>query len=145
MPVHLDTHDPDLDLDPTTTRGRIVAFLYQHPDLGFRPSELQAALDIPHGTATTTVARLQEDGYVGKTPDSYYHALPGRDELRRFAAAFEQAARLTERFGERPTVEATQTTSRDEQLESRRAVARSKAGVEGELEALDEAVGDEAP
>lgn len=143
MPVHLDTHDAELDLDPTTTKGRLVAFLYQHPDLGFRPSELQTELDIPHGTATTTLARLYEDGYIGKTSDSYYHALPGRDELRRYAAAFEQAARLTERFGDRPPVEATQTTPRDEQLESRREVSPSAAAVEEELEALDEAVDNE--
>lgn len=139
MPVQLDAHDPDLDLDPMTTKGRLVAFLYQHPELGFRPAELQAELDIPHGTATTTLARLYEAGYIGKTPDSYYHALPDREELDRYAAAFEQAARLTERFGEQPAVEAEQTTPRDEQLESR-PEATSAAAVEAELDALDGAV-----
>ncbi|MFB6362075.1 MAG: MarR family transcriptional regulator [Halobacteriales archaeon] len=141
MPVRLDGHDPDLDLDPTTTKARLVAFLYQHPELGFRPAELQAELDIPHGTATATLARLRDAGYIGKTPDSYYHALPDRDELDRYAAAFEQVVRLTERFAERPAVEAEQTTPRDEQLDSR-PVGASAASVEAELDALDEAVDD---
>ncbi|MFB6267474.1 MAG: MarR family transcriptional regulator [Halodesulfurarchaeum sp.] len=139
MPVHLETHTPDLDVDPSTTKGRILAFLYQHPEFGYKPAEIRDELDIPHGTATTTLARLHTDGYIDKTPDGYYHALPERPELERFAASVEQVNRLAERFADQPTVEATQTMSRDAQLEETNTASSEPETVEEELRALDDA------
>lgn len=94
MPIHLETHDPDVDLTPGTTKSAIVAFLYRHPDYGYRPSEISDRLNIPHGTATATLTRLHDQGYVGKTDDSYYHALEQREDLRRYVASLEQLDRL---------------------------------------------------
>jgi DNA-binding MarR family transcriptional regulator len=94
MPVHLDTHDPKIDLTPGTTKSDIVAFLYNNPEYGYKPSELREHLDVPHGTATTTLKRLHEAGYIGKTEDSYYHALEQRERLRRYVASLDQLDRM---------------------------------------------------
>lgn len=95
MPVHLDTHEPDPDLTPGTTRSDIVAFLYRNSELGYRPSEIHEELGIPKGTATTTLIRLHEGGFLGKTEDSYYHALEEREDLRRYVAGLDQMDRMT--------------------------------------------------
>lgn len=94
MPVHLDTHNPDIDLTVGTTKSDIVAFLYNNLEYGYRPSEVREHLDIPHGTATTTLKRLHETGYIGKTADSYYHALDHREDLRRYVAGLDQLDRM---------------------------------------------------
>ena len=96
MPVHLDTHDPDVDLTPGTTKSAIVALLYAHPDLGYKPAEIRDRLDVPRGTATGTLTRLHGDGLVGRTPDGYYHALDHREDLRRYVASLDQLDRLFE-------------------------------------------------
>ena len=97
MPVHLDTHDPEIDLTPGTTKSDIVAFLYSNPEYGYKPAEVREHLDIPHGTATTTLKRLHEAGYIGKTEDSYYHALEQREALRRYVASLNQLERMFSR------------------------------------------------
>jgi DNA-binding MarR family transcriptional regulator len=97
MPVHLDTHAPDIDLTPGTTKSDIVAFLYNNPEYGYRPSEIREHLDIPHGIATTTLKRLHEASYIGKTEDSYYHALEHRETLRRYVAGLDQLDRMFSR------------------------------------------------
>jgi DNA-binding MarR family transcriptional regulator len=94
MPVHLDTHTPEADLIPGTTKSDIVAFLYDNPEYGYKPAEVKEHLGIPHGTATTTLKRLHEEGYLGKTDDSYYHALDTREDLRRYVAALDQLHRM---------------------------------------------------
>lgn len=100
MPIHLDSHTPDVDLTSGTTKSDIVAFLYDNPGLGYSPAEVSEELDIPSGTATTTLGRLEADGYVGKTPDSYYHALEDREDLRRYVSSLDQLDRL---FDDRET------------------------------------------
>ncbi|EMA55877.1 MarR family transcriptional regulator [Halococcus salifodinae] len=71
-----------------------MAFLYNNPEYGYKPSELREHLDVPHGTATTTLKRLHEAGYIGKTEDSYYHALEQRESLRRYVASLDQLDRM---------------------------------------------------
>lgn len=94
MPVHLDTHDHNINLTPGTTKSDIVAFLYDDPEYGYRPSEVRERLNIPHGTATTTLKRLYEVDYIGKTDDSYYYALEQREILRRYVAGLDQLDRM---------------------------------------------------
>jgi Mn-dependent DtxR family transcriptional regulator len=94
VPINLETHDPDVTLTPGTTKSEIVMYLYQHPELGFRPAEIRDALDVPRGTVTTTLKRLYEDDYVGKTEDGYYYALSHRDDLHRYVASHEQLTRM---------------------------------------------------
>jgi len=63
MPVRLKYHDSDINLRPGTTKSDIVAYLYQNPEWGYSPQDLKETLDIPRGTATTTLKRLYDDGY----------------------------------------------------------------------------------
>jgi len=94
MPVHLKNHNAELDLRPGTTKSDIVAYLYRNPEWGYSPQEIKEALDIPRGTATTTLKRLYDDDYVGKTDDGYYHALSDRDDIRRYVSSLDQVHRM---------------------------------------------------
>lgn len=115
MPVHLDSHDPEVSLAPGTTKSDITAFLYTNPEYGYRPAEIRDSLDIPHGTATTTLRRLHEDGYIGKTQDGYYHALESREDLHRYVASLDQLDRMFRQpTEERSTPEGTTVETIDE-------------------------------
>lgn len=94
MPVHLDTHEPEVDLMPGTAKSDIVVFLYSHPEFGFKPKELEDHLDLPHGTVTTTLTRLYDRGFIGKTTDSHYHALEHRKDLHRYVSSPDQVQRM---------------------------------------------------
>lgn len=139
MPVYLETHSPELDIDPGTTKGRIIAFLYQNPQFGYKPVEIQEELKIPKGTATGTLARLHNEGYIGRTQDSFYHALKDQEELRRYAASVAQLSRLTERHSDAPSIEdATQTKPREQQLAETE--SPTEEAIESELAELEDAV-----
>lgn len=84
MPIHRESHPEDVDLKPGTTKSQIVVFLYQNLDFAYTPSEVAEELDIPDGTATTTLRRLHDRGYVGRMEDGYYHGLDDREDLRRY-------------------------------------------------------------
>lgn len=84
MPIHRESHPEDVDLKPGTTKSEIVVFLYQHLDFAYTPSEVAKELDIPKGTATTTLRRLHDNGYVGRMEEGYYHGLNDREDLRRY-------------------------------------------------------------
>ncbi|RRJ28099.1 MarR family transcriptional regulator [Halocatena pleomorpha] len=131
MPVHLDTHTPEADLTPGTTKSDIVAFLYDNLEYGYKPIEIRNHLDIPHGTATTTLKRLHEEGYIGKTDDSYYHALDNREDLRRYVASLDQLQRMFNR----PTDETDMGDAPAEDIDI--------AAVEDELDALENEIQDE--
>ncbi len=97
IPVHLDPLTLEADLTPDITKSDIVAFLYANSEYGYRSIEIRNHLDIPHGNATTTLKRLHEEGYIGKTDDSYYHALDNREELRRYVVSLDQFHRMSNR------------------------------------------------
>jgi len=64
MPVDFESYHPS-DLPNEDTNGRrILEFLAEDPDLGYRPSELAAELDIPRGSVGTTLRRLEQQGFV---------------------------------------------------------------------------------
>lgn len=84
MPIHRESYPEDVDLKPGTTKSEIVVFLYQNLDFAYTPSEIAEKLDIPKGTATTTLRRLHDRGYVGRMKEGYYHGLNDREDLRRY-------------------------------------------------------------
>lgn len=84
MPIHRESHPEDVDLKPGTTKSEIVVFLYQHLDFAYSPTEIAEELEIPKGTATTTLRRLHDRGYVGRMEEGYYHGLDDREDLRRY-------------------------------------------------------------
>lgn len=94
MPVALETHDPELELMPGTTKSDIVAFLYRNDDYGYSPQDIHTELAIPHNTAKVTLKRLYDDEYIDKTPDGYYHARPDREDLYRYTAALDGLDRM---------------------------------------------------
>ncbi|WEL16762.1 Transcriptional regulator, TrmB family [Halorhabdus sp. SVX81] len=134
MPVLLNDHDSDLTLRPGTTKSDIVAYLYRNPEWGYSPKDITEALDIPRGTATTTLKRLYDDDYVGKTDDGYYHALGERDDIRRYVSSLEQAHRL---FGHHRDADAT-----PEEPEKQIAEDRTDEELDAELAALEDEIGD---
>lgn len=131
MPVHLDTHDPDLELTPGTTKSDVVAFLYANPDLGYKPAEIRDELDIPRGTATATLTRLHDEGLVGKTKDGYYHALDRREDIHRYVTSLDQLDRLFDR----PTEEATDAQSSSPDSVDEDALDAEVADLEDEFDA----------
>jgi len=100
MPVPLKDHNSELTLRPGTTKSDIVAFLYHNPEWGYSPTEVKEELDIPRGTATTTLKRLYDDDYIGKTDDGYYHALSEREDIRRYVSSLDQVHRLFSHHGD---------------------------------------------
>lgn len=144
MPVDLRHHNPDdnIDIDPGTNKARLVKHLYRNPHLGYKPAELHAELEIPKGSVTTTLLRLVEGGYIGKTSDGYYHALENRADLRRFATGLVQAEHLTARYDDDGLTpdDVEQTAPGDEQLEQDPEDGPSNAEVDQERDELEAAV-----
>jgi len=134
MPVHLKNHDPDLTLHPGTTKSNIVAYLYQNPEWGYSPQDLKETLDIPRGTATTTLKRLYDDGYVGKTDDGYYYALNERKDIRRYVSSLNQVNRM---FGHHRDADAT-----PEEPTKQIGDSRTDAELDAELAELEDELND---
>ena len=134
MPVFLDDHDAELALRPGTTKSEIVAFLYRNPEWGYSPKDLKESLDIPRGTATTTLKRLYDDDYVGKTDDGYYHALSNREDIRRYVSNLNQANRM---FGHHRDANAT-----PEEPEKQIGKGRTDEELDAELAELEDSIGE---
>lgn len=100
MPIDLRERDPDdpITVRPGTNKARIINLLYQDTNLGYTPAEIRENLDIPRGSVSTTLSRLVEDGYIGKTSDGLYHGLDHRDDLRRFAGSLVQFDAMIARY-----------------------------------------------
>jgi predicted transcriptional regulator len=83
----LRTHNPDepINIRPGTNEAAIVKLLYANPHLGFTPTELEEQLDIAPGSVSTTLSRLLEKGYIGKTADGLYHSLDDELQIGQFA------------------------------------------------------------
>lgn len=133
MPVHLEEHDAELNLRPGTTKSDIVAHLYKNPEWGYSPKDIKNELDVPRGTATTTLKRLYEEGYIGKTDDGYYHALSEREDIRRYVSSLDQTHRM---FGHHRDPDAAPETPEKQIGED-----RTDEELEAELEALEDDLG----
>jgi hypothetical protein len=94
MPIHRKSYPDDVDLKPGTTKSQIVIFLYRNLDFAYTPSEIAEELDIPTGTATTTLRRLHDRGYVGRMEGGYYHGLNDREDLRRYPRSVAETEEL---------------------------------------------------
>lgn len=53
-----------LPFDPDSNAFRILVFLADHPDLGYKPSEIHDHTGIPKGSLNPTLSRLEERGLV---------------------------------------------------------------------------------
>lgn len=129
MPVLLEDHDSELALRPGTTKSDIVEYLYENPEWGYSPQDITEVLDIPRGTATTTLKRLYDDDYIGKTDDGYYHALSEREDIRRYVSSVDQVHRM---FGRHRDADAT-----PEAPEKQLGEGRTEEELEAELAELE--------
>ena len=132
MPILLENHDAEINLRPGTTKSDIVAYLYQNPEWGYSPQDVKEALEIPRGTATTTLKRLYDDDYIGKTDDGYYHALGDRDDIRRYVANLTQTHRM---FGHHRDADA-----QPDEPDTKLGHGRTEGELDAELAELEESV-----
>lgn len=102
MPIHRDSHPADVDLRPGTRKSEIVVFLYRNLEFAYSPGEIAEELDIPTGTATTTLRRLHDQGFVGRMADGYYHGLDDREDLRRYPHSVAETEALFETHPDGP-------------------------------------------
>lgn len=109
MPIPLEGHDPNLDLTPGTKKSDIIIHLYRNQNVGYRPAEVSEELGILRNTAKVTLKRLYDKGHLGKTNDGYYHALPAREDLRRYVASINQLEKMHERTNDLEEIEGEYT------------------------------------
>lgn len=100
MPVDLRRHTPDdsINVRPGTNEAAILQQFYSTPHLGYSPSEIGEQLDMPSGSVSTTLTRLLEKGYIGKTSDGLYHGLDNSPHIRRFAQSLVKLDQITEKY-----------------------------------------------
>lgn len=73
MPIRLDEIDdqPSLPVKPGTNAHELLSVLVEHPDMGFTASELAELTDVPAGSVSKTLTRLDERGLVRRI-DGYW-------------------------------------------------------------------------
>jgi hypothetical protein len=100
MPVDLRTHSSDepINVRPGTNEADVLQLLYTTPRLGFTPSEIEDETDMAAGSVTTTLTRLLDKGYIGKTPDGLYHALDNSPHIARFAKSLVKLNQIATRY-----------------------------------------------
>jgi DNA-binding transcriptional ArsR family regulator len=69
MPVKFDEYEAASEavewaIDPESNAYTILAFLARHPEVGFTPSEIHEATELPRGSVGTTLRRLEERGFL---------------------------------------------------------------------------------
>ena len=100
MPVDLRTHNSNepINVRPGTNEADILKLLYTTPHLGFTPSEIEDQTGMAAGSVTTTLTRLLDKGYIGKTSDGLYHALADSPHIVRFAKSFVKLDHIATRY-----------------------------------------------
>lgn len=88
----------------------------------------------PRGTATTTLKRLYDDNYIGKTDDGYYHALGEREDIRRYVSNLNQVYWM---FGHH-----RETGTTPEEPETEIGEGRTDKELDAELEELEGDIGE---
>lgn len=87
-----------LPLDPGSNAFRVLSFLADHPDLGFKPSEIHEHVDIPKGSLNPTLSRLEERGLVEHEPP--YWSAADDDRLGGVAGTIISMRAFEERYGD---------------------------------------------
>jgi predicted transcriptional regulator len=104
MPVDFDEYraeraeNGDLPIDPDSNAFRILSFLAEHPELGFKPSEIRARVDVPRGSLNPTLARLEERGLVEHEPP--YWSAGDDDRLSAIAGIMHSMEAFEDRYGD---------------------------------------------
>lgn len=94
MPIHMPTHEPEIELSAGSLKSDLVEFLYNNPDYGYQPEELERHFTTTEETIADTLSELHAMGYIGITIDGYYHSLPGRKRLTELRSARKPASSM---------------------------------------------------
>ena len=101
MPVDFETYTADdgrIDLTKGTNAHAVLLFLFEHRGVGFTPGELHEQVDIPRGSISPTLTRLEQAGLVRHK--GTYWAAADDDRLAAASAAVLGLRGLNERYHE---------------------------------------------
>ena len=104
MPVEFDGYKQAreaveaLPIDPGSNAYRILSFLAQHPELGFKPAEIGAETGVPRGSLNPTLSRLKEQGLVEHEPP--YWSVGDDDRVAAVGATMLSMEAFEERYAE---------------------------------------------
>jgi len=104
MPVEFDEYRQtreaveSLPIDPGSNAYKILSFLAQHPELGFKPAEIGEAVAVPRGSLNPTLSRLEETGLVEHEPP--YWSVGDDDRVMALAATMLSMETFEERYGD---------------------------------------------
>ena len=98
MPIHVDdlTNDEPFPVKPDTNEYEALSFLVAHREYGFTPSEIADHTDINESSASKTMARLFEKGFVERSEGAYYAAPDRADTLKQRLTSLDSASQLFE-------------------------------------------------
>jgi hypothetical protein len=88
----------DLPIDPDSNAYKILSFLAEHPNLGFKPAEMRADVDIPKGSLNPTLSRLEDRGLVEHEPP--YWSAADDDRLAAITGTMYSMQAFEERYGD---------------------------------------------
>ena len=104
MPVEFDEYKQareaveSLPIDPGSNAYRILSFLAQHPELGFKPAEIGAETEVPRGSLNPTLSRLEEQGLVEHEPP--YWSVGDDDRVAAVGATMLSMEAFEDRYAE---------------------------------------------
>lgn len=104
MPVEFDEYRQNqadatnLAIDPDSNAHKILAFLAEHPSLGFKPAEIRDHVDVRKGSLNPTLSRLEERGLVEHEPP--YWSAADDDRLAALTGTMLSMQAFEERYGD---------------------------------------------
>ena len=104
MPVEFDEYrkkretTETLAIDPGSNAHKILSFLAEYPELGFKPAEIAEEVDIPRGSLNPTLARLKKQGLVEHEPP--YWSAANDDRIAAIGATMYSMQAFEEQYAE---------------------------------------------
>lgn len=117
MPIHLDEHQTQIEVESGTIKSAILAHLYQNTDLGFQPSEIGEELGIEQRRAAAVLTNLFKLGYLGKTADRYFHALEHRENLDEYVNGLDSPYEFEDSISESDSTQAIDEKALESEVE----------------------------
>ena len=152
MPVEFDEYKQAreaveaLPIDPGSNAYRILSFLAQHPELGFKPAEIGAETGVPRGSLNPTLSRLKEQGLVEHEPP--YWSVGDDDRVAAVGATLLSMEAFEERYADEDFTGWAETDVDPRQSDSTDLIARVpqpeyRAPVRAVRDRLIDAIGDD--
>lgn len=104
MPVEFDAYKEgqaesgSLTIDPDSNAFKVLSFLAEHPELGFKPSEIRDHVDIPNGSVNPTLARLEDRDLVEH--EAPYWSAGADDRLAAISGTLYSMKAFEEHYGD---------------------------------------------